>query len=331
MEGEEEGGKQCFVRFYDIAADMNKGGMERGKKGTLKKVGRRMIKEYYMEDMHTVQYPFLPSSASSCSLSQFYEMGLFVVVDGHGGRDAAMAAADLFPAVAQEILEKVEGEGEEGEGLLAMDALFEEVERRLKCESDSGQSSKGFSANQFDCEGCTATAVFIYQNKKSGKRYLQVANVGDSTAFLCRKEKSIPLSVDHSAAHPEEIERLKNDFGVIVEEGNKRLPGVELAVSRALGDFFAKSEEVKSGLIAIPYVHPVVEIVENDAFVIVASDGLWDIYTGQEVADMTLEKMKTRPQKMNVEEEDNIARMLITKAMQADHCHDNITAILVGL
>ena len=36
-------------------------------------------------------------------------------------------------------------------------------------------------------------------------------------------------------------------------------------------------------------------------------------------------------QEMNVGEEDNIAHMLITKAMQANDCHDNITAILVGL
>ena len=34
---------------------------------------------------------------------------------------------------------------------------------------------------------------------------------------------------------------------------------------------------------------------------------------------------------MNVGGEDNIAHMLITKAMQADDCHDNITAILIGL
>ena len=80
-------------------------------------------------------------------------MGLFVIVDGHGGSDAATAAAGYFTAVAGEMLGEGKGEEEGEEGLLGMEGLFEEVEKRLKCESDSGQTSKGFSANQFDCEG----------------------------------------------------------------------------------------------------------------------------------------------------------------------------------
>tara|TARA_R110002050_G_scaffold84188_4_gene179832 strand:- start:410 stop:580 length:171 start_codon:yes stop_codon:yes gene_type:complete len=48
---------------------------------------------------------------------------------------------------------------------------------------------------------------------------------------------------------------LQKDFGITLEPNATRLPGVEMAVSRALGDFFAKSEDVKSGLVGIPYVH----------------------------------------------------------------------------
>ena len=101
------------------------------------------------------------------------------------------------------------------------------------------------------------------------------------------------------------------------------LPKVELAVSRALGDYFAKQADVRSGLIAVPYVHPTLQITDDDAFVVVASDGLWDIYNGQEVVEMVNEYVKREGG------EKGVARFVIEKAMEAPHCHDNITCIVV--
>jgi protein phosphatase PTC2/3 len=100
---------------------------------------------------------------------------------------------------------------------------------------------------------------------------------------------------------------------------------VELAVSRALGDFFAKQPDVRSGLIAIPFIHPTIQIEDNDSFLVVASDGLWDIFTGQQVIDMVIEKVQT------VGAGSGIARFLIERAMEAQECHDNITCIVVFL
>ena len=170
----------------------------------------------------------------------------------------------------------------------------------------------------------------MFLEQSTGKRFIQVGNVGDSSGFLCRNGVAIPVTIDHSAAHPLEKERLKKDYGIEIEDGNKRLPGVELAVSRALGDFFAKASEVRSGLISIPYVHPTIQIEESDSFLVIASDGLWDIYTGQQIVDMILDLMRIKEIEKG-EAETNMAQFIINKAMEAENCHDNISAIVIVL
>ena len=171
----------------------------------------------------------------------------------------------------------------------------------------------------------------MFLEQSTGRRFIQVGNVGDSSGFLCRNGIAVPVTVDHSAAHPSEKERLQSEYGIEIEDGCKRLPGVELAVSRALGDFFAKAAEVKSGLIATPYVHPTIQVEENDSFLVFASDGLWDIFTGQKVVDMVQDLMRIKEIEKSEGPETNMAQFLINKAMEAEHCHDNISAIVIIL
>ena len=53
----------------------------------------------------------------------------------------------------------------------------------------------------------------------------------------------------------------------------------KLAVSRALGDFHLK-DCVPSPLIAEPEVREI-ELSEEDEFLIIASDGVWDVVTSE--------------------------------------------------
>lgn len=59
-------------------------------------------------------------------------------------------------------------------GMVDLAKVFRGIETELAAEG------------RFDCEGCTATVAFIHRH--AGKRFLQVANVGDSTAFLRYRE-----------------------------------------------------------------------------------------------------------------------------------------------
>jgi serine/threonine protein phosphatase PrpC len=95
-----------------------------------------MVLFYQNEDQHITCYP----------LHNQQDRALFVVADGHGGKDAAIAAVELFPLVVKELMEKSR------EGDLPMDVLFAEVEKRLKS-GDSEVTETGWVQERFDCEG----------------------------------------------------------------------------------------------------------------------------------------------------------------------------------
>jgi serine/threonine protein phosphatase PrpC len=155
-------------------------------------------------------------------------------------------------------------------------------------------------------QGSTAVAVKLHKIASSEKTVLISANVGDSRAVLCRAGKAIDLTKDHKPNDPEERERIEglggrvDWFGPVDEKGRpvsgKRLAkngsshgfgGVyrinrNLALSRAIGD---RSE--------LPFVSSQVDIEqieldeEKDEFVILASDGLWDVFhNSQEAIDL---------------------------------------------
>jgi len=121
--------------------------------------------------------------------------------------------------------------------------------------------------------------------------HLMIANVGDSRAVLGTTSENggvsaVQLTVDCKPNLPQEAERIKNSKGRIFclpdEPGVYRIwrpsgktPG--LALSRAFGDYCIK----EFGLISTPEVTQL-RITESDQFVILATDGVWDVVSNQE-------------------------------------------------
>jgi serine/threonine protein phosphatase PrpC len=131
--------------------------------------------------------------------------------------------------------------------------------------------------------GSTAAVVLVQDET------LISANVGDSRAVLSRSGQALALTLDHKPDSPSERARIealggevtwvgqRDANGVpIVGEGVYRVNGT-LAVSRSLGDVPAR-----------PYVSDEVEIRAlardrgADEFVLIASDGLWDVMSSGE-------------------------------------------------
>ncbi|CAA6671563.1 unnamed protein product [Spirodela intermedia] len=99
---------------------------------------------------------------------------------------------------------------------------------------------------------------------------IMVANCGDSRAVLSRGGVPVPLSSDHKPGRPDERERVEAAGGRVFDWGGLRVCGV-LATSRSIGDHYLK-----------PYVIPDPEVTvtartEADEFLILGSDGLWDV------------------------------------------------------
>ncbi|XP_031277161.1 probable protein phosphatase 2C 34 [Pistacia vera] len=124
---------------------------------------------------------------------------------------------------------------------------------------------------------------------------LAVANVGDSRAVLATLSDDgnlvpLQLTIDFKPNLPEEAERIIQSKGLVFclhdEPGvyrvwmpNGETPG--LAISRAFGDYCVKD----FGLISVPHV-TLRDITRKDQFVILATDGVWDVISNQEAVEI---------------------------------------------
>ncbi|CAN0546816.1 unnamed protein product, partial [Ectocarpus sp. 12 AP-2014] len=123
-------------------------------------------------------------------------------------------------------------------------------------------------------EGSTAVTAFV-----RGRR-LVVGNVGDSRAVLCSDGRALPMSSDHKPNKPEERRRIQALGGrVVYSFGIPRVNGI-LAVSRAFGD-----RNMKGAVNAEPDVRER-DLERHDDFLVLATDGLWDVMTSQEVCNI---------------------------------------------
>ena len=206
-----------------------------------------------------------------CPIRGNPSVGVFCVFDGHGGFVAAESARKIFPEVlARHLSGKVPDE--KGARTL-LERVFLETDKIMGIEY----------------EGCTATAVLVWKNPRTGGLTMQAANVGDSSAALGRvsvSDKSAHgakyLTPEHKVRHKEERDRL-NEAGAELPPEATRLYG--LALSRALGDKFLKDQNV--GLIAHPFVSEPIDVngTTDNAVLTIASDGIWDVITPEEMYD----------------------------------------------
>jgi len=115
------------------------------------------------------------------------------------------------------------------------------------------------------------------RTEASRQRVLYTANVGDARIVLCRNGRALRLSYDHKGSDENEGRRVASAGGLIL---NNRVNGV-LAVTRALGDAYMK--DLVTGH---PYTTETVIQADQDEFLILACDGLWDVCSDQEAVDL---------------------------------------------
>ncbi|KAK7374384.1 hypothetical protein VNO80_07814 [Phaseolus coccineus] len=139
------------------------------------------------------------------------------------------------------------------------------------------------------CSGTTAVTLI-----KQGHDLI-VGNVGDSRAVLGTREiddslVAVQLTVDLKPNLPAEEERIRSCKGRVfalhdepevarVWLPNNDSPG--LAMARAFGDFCLKD----FGLISVPEMS-YRRLTEKDEFIVLATDGIWDVLSNKEVVDI---------------------------------------------
>ncbi|CAN0497683.1 unnamed protein product, partial [Ectocarpus sp. 8 AP-2014] len=124
-----------------------------------------------------------------------------------------------------------------------------------------------------DDSGTTATVALVYPD------VTVVAHVGDSRAVLCCDDagRAVEITEDHTPYSASERARVEANGGSVEHRGVLRVNG-ELAVTRTLGNRRLSRDGVLSS-----------EPDVNTAFLVLASDGLWDVVSSQEAVDMVKE------------------------------------------
>ncbi|KAG6415749.1 hypothetical protein SASPL_123164 [Salvia splendens] len=167
--------------------------------------------------------------------------------------------------------------------------------------------------------GSTACIAIIQNNQ------LLVANAGDSRCVMSRKGKAFELSKDHKPDHTIEKKRIL-DAGGYVQYG--RVNG-SLNLSRAIGDMELKQNRSLPAEKQIVTANPdivKVELTEDDEFLIVACDGIWDCMSSEQAVDYVKQQLNSE-KKLSVVCERVFDRCLAPSS-GLEGC-DNMTMIVV--
>jgi protein phosphatase 1L len=163
-------------------------------------------------------------------------------------------------------------------------------------------------------DGSTVIAAYI-----DTKNILHFGWVGDSRAVLEKNGAVNFATQDHKPNRKDELNRIGLAGGKIHKEGVWRING--LAISRSIGDKSLKEGKQKGQIIAVPE-YSQVQLDSDNHFLIIASDGLWDVMKNTEAVTLVKEKLK------NTTNIDTIAHDLKNEAIKRGS-QDNITVCIV--
>ncbi|XP_074567976.1 protein phosphatase 2C 51-like isoform X2 [Curcuma longa] len=317
MDSPEEGSKSSLTSDRDadegLFAIMAAGGEIRVREGqgtrlpclshgAVSLIGRRRE----MEDAVAVVPAFAGGGGSS-------DYDFFGVYDGHGGARVAQMCRDRLHVVLAEEVSAGGWPRAEGQWREVMSASFlrldGEVEATARAESERTM-------------GSTAVVAVL------GTKRIVVANCGDSRAVLCRGGAALPLSFDHKADRPDEMARVEAAGGRVINWEGYRVLGV-LATSRSIGDCY-----LKPFVISEPEV-TVTERTDKDEFLILASDGLWDVVSNEAACKIARQCLNGRMARMFPDAVGGStateAAALLAQLAVARESEDNISVVVVQL
>ncbi|KAJ7084391.1 phosphatase 2C-domain-containing protein [Mycena belliarum] len=174
--------------------------------------------------------------------------------------------------------------------------------------SNSPKTPRSLSPTATPAGKSSAEGATIVIPPSAARRVLYSANAGDARGVLCRAGKAVRLTYDHKGSDKQEAKRIM-DAGGFVMSG--RVNGV-LAVTRSLGD-----SSMKEFVVGAPYTTETV-LCDDDEFLILACDGLWDVTTDQAAVDL-----------IRGIEDAQVASQTLLKDAIANHTSDNITVLVV--
>lgn len=141
--------------------------------------------------------------------------------------------------------------------------------------------------------GCTAVVALLVG------RELFVANAGDSRCVLCRNGKAVGMSIDQKPEDKEESLRILKAGGRVTKNGRVN---DGLNVSRAIGDHTYKTNKdlrpEEQMITAMPVVKTVT-LQDDDEFIVLACDGIWNCMSSEEVVAFVRARLTDKKEKIS--------------------------------
>eukprot|EP00921_Rhytidocystis_pertsovi_P002969 GHVQ01004952.1.p1 GENE.GHVQ01004952.1~~GHVQ01004952.1.p1 ORF type:complete len:486 (+),score=90.50 GHVQ01004952.1:364-1821(+) len=257
------------------------------------------------------------------------------VFDGHAGsRCAEYAASHLHTSIIsafrqrkQTLLSKPKGRySSDG---VELDALQWACLQGFKI---TDNNFINMATKQRLSDGCTACVCLVYGPSEDGFLKFITANAGDSRAVLCREGKAVRLTEDHKPNLVQEKARIVANGGTVRQdaEGVWRLAAVstgrsktdndwQIGTSRSLGDYIFKHPQKLVS--AVPDVVVNNADLDRDQFIILGTDGIFDVLKDQAAVDTVLSNLHHGVTKA--------AEALVERAKAAGS-RDDITAVVIN-
>ena len=222
----------------------------------------------------------------------------FAIYDGHGGSKASTYCKDNLHSF---FLKQLESSSSSSNIEKCIKTTFEQIDKEFL--------NKNKNCNQM---GTTATVVYLY-NETNNKRVIYCANVGDSKCFLFKLNGNVlQLTKDHVCSDKMEVERVKKSGGMVFKN---RVFGA-LMVTRSIGDKDMK----EVGVIATPFVKKVEINNQEDKYIIIGSDGLWDTINEERMKMIGSEDVTAEV----------LSKKLVSEAIEGGSM-DNVSCIVIKL
>jgi len=306
-----------------------------------------------MEDVHVVHQP----GSWNCNDTALAYMAVY---DGHGGREIVNFLEEFLAKNVAEELNHVDpdemDDSDEVDSSLLSPAIHKRIEQAFLI-TDIQSRMNGITSSGSTVCMCLVKRIFSPEGQ-TRKILIHAANVGDARIVLYHpgieqlkdnpgnstisndeKIKFISrLTQDHRASDPDEVRRVEQAGGFVLRD---RVVGI-LAVSRSVGD-----HGMKDYVIATPFQRSIEFLIDHhpdgksmieetrrvdDAFIILACDGVWDVFTDEEAVSFVIESLALKkdggvePKATKA----NIAQLLCSEAVRRGST-DNVTAIVAWL
>lgn len=279
--------------------------------------------------VHAESWPGLKKTLQDRYVSDeaMEELGVFFsVLDGHGGTQVAdHAMKQLHKNILCQFRQKqVQPASRDEKIKSAIKEAFLQTDKEILAVAER---------KKFEQVGSTCVAALLHGNPKLGTALrLVVANLGDSRAVLCRAGQAVAASDDHKPTRIDEKKRIERAGGLVLQvRGAWRVAASTnpnsmskaarreyqgLCMTRSLGDLYFKQPTPLS--VAEPEIQ-VIPLTDKDLFLVLATDGVYDVLSNQEVVDLALKHWSSP---------EDAAKAIVRTAYQRGS-DDNLTVLMI--